>query len=144
MMIFSILVAAIAFQPIDYGTNGFALVTGLEKPAKGVVGEGRTDKSRVFVVEAAEYVSAKVVCSVKDDPKLFRTFTVRLTRYNDGKPWTGRAYQGMLNVPVDFDTAAKRDLGGGKWEVTVPLDCGDLAGLIYKDTWGTYLNDAMP
>ena len=129
---------------IDYGTNGFALATNLEKPAKGVVGEGRTDKSRVFVVDAAEYVAAKVVCSVKDDPKLFRTFTVRLTRYNDGKPWTGRAYQGMLNVPVDFDAAAKRDLGGGKWEVTVPLDCGDLAGLIYKDTWGTYLNDAMP
>ncbi|MDD4017274.1 MAG: hypothetical protein PHV28_04950 [Kiritimatiellae bacterium] len=129
---------------IDYGVPGFALATNCEKPTKGEVGMGRTDKSRVFVVDAAEYVSAKVVCSVRDDPKLFRTFTVRLTRYNDGGAWTGRAYQGMADARVDFDTAEKRDLGDGRWEVTVPLDCGDLAGIIYKDTWGTFLNDQMP
>lgn len=129
---------------IDYGPGGFDLATGLEKPSAGVVGEGRTDKSRVFIVDANAYVSAKVVCSVKDDPKLFRTFTVRLTRYNDGKAMTGRSYQGMVNVPVDFDKSQKRALGGGKWEVTVPIDCGDLIGIIYKDAWGTYLNDTMP
>jgi len=131
------------FVAVDYGPDGFDLETNLEKPAKGVVGEGRTDKSRVLIVDAAEYVSAKVICSVKDDPKLFRTFTVRLTRYNDGKVYTGRAYQGMLNARVDFDTATKRRLADGKWEVTVPLDSGDLIGLIYKDAWGTYLNDTM-
>ncbi len=129
---------------IDYGHRGFNLATGLEKPTSGTVGEGRTDKSRVFVVDAAAYVSAKVVCSVDPDPGLFPTFTVRLTRYNDGGAMTGRAYQGMADARVDLRTAQKRDLGGGKWEVTVPLDCGDLIGIIRKDAWGTFLNDKMP
>ena len=129
---------------VDYGPAGFDLATGLEKPSAGVVGEGRTDKSRVFIVDAAEYVSAKVVCSVADDPKRFRTFTVRLTRYNDGAAYTGRSYQGMLNVRVDFDSAEKRRLPDGRWEVAVPLDCGDIVGIVYKDAWGTYLNDTMP
>ena len=131
------------FVSIDYGEGGFDLSTGLEKPSKGVVGEGRTDKSRVFIVDPALYVSAKVVCSVKDDPRLFKSFTVRLTRYNDGKSYTGRAYQGMVNARVDFNTAEKRDLGNGKWEVTVPLDCGNIIGVIYKDSWGTFLNNTM-
>lgn len=95
------------------------------------------------IVDAAEYVRAKVVCSVDPASGKVREFTLRLTRYNQGGPNTGRAFGGMMNRHVDFDTAEKRDLGNGRWELSVPLDCGDLIGVIYKDTWGTYLNNQM-
>ena len=124
---------------------------GIAYPAEGydlgkvkTGGGGRTDATRVFVVPAAIYDTAKVVVRVDADAKKDRVFTVRLTRYNDGPPLGGRDFAGMMNIPVDFDTAEKRDLGGGLWEVTVPLDMGNIADLVWGgDLFGTWLNNTI-
>jgi len=121
-------------------TNGFDVGQTCDKCDGVGPGRGRSKLSHVEIVPAAEYVWAKVVCSVKDDKKLEPTFTMRLTRYSDLAGYGGRAFAGVCDTTVDFRTAKKRDLGGGKWEVSFPVDMGDNVDLLFWDRWGTYLN----
>ena len=133
---------------VAYPAGGFALAKmtagGVDTSWQGKIGKGRTADSQVFVVPAAIYDTAKVVVSVDKDAKKDRVFTVRLTRYNDGAGYGGRDFAGMMNIPVDFDAAEKRDLGNGKWELTVPLDMGNIADFVWGgDMFGTWLNNGI-
>ena len=134
------------FVTVTYPEGGFPLATNLvaqKDPVTGVkVGRGRTCYQKAFVVPAAMYCNAKVLVKADPDPKLDRTFTVRITRYVDGGGYTGRDFGGMLNVAVDFDTANKRQVGD-KWEVDVPLDMGDIYYLVWYDDHGTWMNASM-
>lgn len=133
---------------VSYQEGGFSLASitedGVDLSYLGKVGKGRCAQSRVFVVPAAIYDSAKIRVSVDDDSKKDRVFTVRLTRYNDGPNYGGRDFAGMMNVAVDFDKAVKRRLPDGNWELDVPLDMGCIADFVWGgDMFGTWLNNSI-
>ena len=133
---------------ITYPKDGFRLASmtegGVDTSHLGKIGKGRTEFSKIYVVPAEIYDSAKVLVSVDPDRKRDRTFTVRITRYNDGTTFGGRDFAGMMNVAVDFDKAEKRSVGKDLWEVTVPLDMGGIADLVWGgDMYGTWLNNSL-
>ena len=133
---------------IAYPKEGFSLASmtegGVDTSHLGMIGKGRTDFSKIFVVPAEIYDTAKVLVSVDPDAKRDRVFTVRITRYNDGPSLGGRDFAGMMNVAVDFDKAEKRQVGKDLWEVTVPLDMGQIADFVWGgDMFGTWLNNSI-
>lgn len=118
-------------RPFDVGTT-------CDKPDYGTPGKERTTGSRVEIVPATEYIRAKVLCTVSDDPKLDRAFVLKVTRYVDGPGWNnGRAYGGMCDTLVEFDKVAKRKVGD-KWELDVPIDMGDIVDIVFRDGYGTF------
>ena len=134
---------------LAYPAEGQDLLTMTEGEASKFnpdgIGMGRSNLvSRIYAVPAAIYDRAKVVVGVSDDPARDRVFTLRLTRYNDGINYGGRGFAGMMNAVVDFDAAEKRDLGDGKWELSVPLDMGDIADFVWGgDMFGTWLCNSI-
>ena len=131
---------------IAYPKKGFRLASMTEADADMAkrVGKERTEHSRIFVVPAKIYDSVRVLVSVEPDLKKDRMFTVRLTRYNDGPRYGGRSFAAMMNVAVDFDKAKKRQVSKDIWEVTVPLDMGQIADFVWGgDMYGTWLNNSI-
>ena len=129
---------------IAYPEGGFNLATNVceTKDYKWAMGRKRNPFEKIFVVPAAIYKTARLTVSVDPDPKKDRVFAVRVTRYNDSNG-CGRAFAGMMNVEVDFDRCQKRRIGD-RWEVTVPLDMGDIVDLVTgEDAFGTWMNNTM-
>ena len=134
--------------------GGFDVGLTAEKSTNKVaVGRGRTEKSCVYIVPPCEYVSARVRFSVDPDPKKDRALTLRLTRYvdNRGASYVGRSFHGTCNTLVETDRVSKRFVGtvtsGGHvrqvYEADVPIDMGDLIGILHKERRGTFLNNGF-
>lgn len=129
---------------VEYPDGGFCLATNVcETPdCKWAMGRKRNPFEKIFVVPAAFYTEAKILVSVDPDPAKDRVFTVRFTRYNE-TDGCGRAFAGMMNAEVDFDKCEKRRVGD-RWEVSVPVDLGDICDLVNgDDEFGTWMNSTM-
>lgn len=100
----------------------------------------------VRTVPAEQYVRAFVTCALDDDPKKDRAFTLRLSRYHSGRN-AGRAFDGMAQTLVEFDTAKRVRVGettrSGKkvalWRVEVPLKLGEMPDIVFDDPYGDHL-----
>lgn len=118
-----------------WGEEGFDLGLTAGRPDSTYFFHRYTNTVCTAVVPCEEYVRAWVVCSVDPDPAKDRHFTVRLTRYANQikSDFRGRSRRGMADTHVDFDKAVRKDLGGGRYLVEVPLETGDIQDIIYDD-----------
>ena len=117
------------------GGRGFDLGRTARRPDSTFFFDRRTNTVCTAIVPCEEYVRAWVLCSVDPDPKKDRHFTVRLTRYANAArdSYQGRSRRGMADTHVDFDTADKEKLPGGRWLVEVALATGDIQDVLYVD-----------
>ena len=104
--------------------------------------------SCVRTVACEQYTRAYVTCAADPDSKKDRAFTIRLSRYNDVKGFTGgRGVSSLAQTLVELDCANKTQVGtvelGGKkvplWRVEVPLEMGQIPDIIFSDRRGTHL-----
>ena len=100
------------------------------------------DKFFIKTVPCEMYTRGWALCSVSDDPRKERKFTVRITRWADDSEWnySGRGVSAMAVKLVDFDAAKKKQVGDGLWLVEFPLDLGDIQDVVHTDEHGNFLS----
>ncbi len=135
---------------LDLGITAKKQKSSAKVPADGLRSFGKMTSSFVWTVPAEQYPAAKVICAVDPDRKKDPAMTLRLTRYVDHTGYKGRAFEAMSDTLVEFPEAVKKGLAkemgktviNGKnmslYEVTVPLNSGDIADLVYTDNNSTF------
>ena len=119
----------------------FDLAVTADRPVQKVKSNREHEKFLIRTVPCEMYTRGWALCSVSDDPKRERAFTIRITRWNDEPPanFRGRSKYAMATTLVDFDTAKKEKVGDNLWLVEFPLDLGDIQDIVNTDTIGNFL-----
>jgi len=120
--------------PFDLGTTA-------DRPSQRIVSQRCHEKFLIKTVPCEMYTRGWILCSVADDPKKERAFTVRITRWKDDfeYDYEGRSKYAMATKLVDFDTAKKEKVGDNLWLVEFPLDLGDIQDVVHTDDHGNFL-----